>query len=271
VSAGLALRRTLGATVCSWRQTAKGGAKLVGIVTGLVTETELRYLDRPPSQKGTSLLPIIVALKQHPNGRKLVPPRLWKYFDEHILVSGWYPERDYWVLVEALVKTIDPAAVGGDVWRYFAKFSAQRDIGGQDVRAPGGQKVESAGVYRNFATVDASDPENFFRRGAGLWRQYHDTGRMEVVGGRPETNGVIMRLSGFVIPLEGFVRLQGYYFEEYGRLVGLHLETSVTRSTAAGDAFCEWEHRLDRKPRMEAYVASLPVAQDARAEPGHPG
>jgi hypothetical protein len=216
------------------------------------------------------VLPVVLALKQHPDGRKLVPSRLWKYFDEHLLVSGWYPERDYWVLIAALVKTIDPAAVGGDVWRYFAKFSAQRDIGGQDVRAAGGDRAESAGVYRNFATLDATDLESFFRRAARLWSQYHDTGRMEISGGRPETNSVVMRLGGFVIPIEGFVRLQGYYLEEYGRLVGVDVESTVTRSTARGDTFCEWEHRLVRGPRTEAYVASLPPAHDARIAPGPP-
>jgi hypothetical protein len=28
----------------------------------------------------------------------------------------------------------------------------------------------------------------------------------------------------------------------------------VTRSTARGDSFCEWEHRLARTPASEAYV-----------------
>jgi hypothetical protein len=144
---------------------------------------------RVPSQKGVSVLPVVVALKRHPDGRKLVPERLWKYFDEHLVVSGWYPERDYWV------------------------------------------------------------------------RQYHDTGRMEVTGGSAETNSVFMRLSGFVIPLEGFVRLQGYYLDEYGRLVGMELRSKVTLSTARGDKFCEWEHQLVRSPATEAFVRSLPTVR----------
>lgn len=218
-------------------------------------------MSRLPSQKGTSVLPVALALKQHPDGRKLVPPRLWKYFDEHLLVSAWYPERDYWVLIEALVKTIDPATVGGDVWRSFARFSAQRDIGGQDIKAADGDKAQQAGVYRNFAAVDPTDPASFFRRATRLWSQYHDTGRMEIIGGRPEANSVVMRLLGFVIPIEGFVRLQGHYLEEYGHLVGLELASTVTRSTARGDAFCEWEHRLVRTVETEAYVASLPATK----------
>jgi hypothetical protein len=201
----------------------------------------------------------VEALKQHPDGRKLVPSNLWKYFDEPMLVSGWYPERDYWVLIEALVKTMDAAAVGGDVWRYFARFSAQRDIGGQAVRAASGDRAEPKGVYRHFASSRAMDPENFFRRAVRLWSQYHDSGRLEIVGGLRETNAVVMRLLGFVIPIEGFVRLQGYYLEEYGRLVGMEIESTVTRSTVNGDPFCEWEHRLARTPDMETYIASLPA------------
>jgi hypothetical protein len=56
------------------------------------------------------MLPVVLALKAHPDRHRLVPKQLWRYFDDHILVSGWYPERDYFVLVEALVKTIDPRA-----------------------------------------------------------------------------------------------------------------------------------------------------------------
>ncbi|HVJ20306.1 MAG TPA: hypothetical protein VM686_33050 [Polyangiaceae bacterium] len=203
---------------------------------------------------------MVTALKQHPSGRALVPPQLWKYFDEPVLVSGWYPERDYWVLIEALVKTIDPATVNGDVWRYFAKFSAQRDIGALEVESPSGEKAAfGPGIYRNFASVDMSDLAGFFRRASRLWGQYHDTGRLDVVGGRAATNGVVTRLSGFIIPIEGFVQLQGYYLEEYGSLVGIELTSSVMRSTAKGDPFCQWEFRLGRTPASEAYVASLPA------------
>jgi hypothetical protein len=204
------------------------------------------------------VLPVVLALKQRPDRKELVPPELWKYFDEPVLVSAWYPERDYWVLITALVKTIDPAAVGGDVWRYFARFSAKRDIGGQEVRAARADKAESAGIYRSFATEGAMDPKSFFRRAVRLWSQYHDTGRLTIVGGRRETNDVVMRLTEFVIPIEGFVRLQGYYLEEYGRLVGIDVSSSVTRSTANNDAFCEWEHQLAPSQATEAYVASLP-------------
>jgi len=216
-------------------------------------------MSRPPSQKGTSVLPVVVALKQHPECKKLVPESLWKYFDEPVIVSGWYPERDYWVLISALVSTINPADVGGDVWRYFAKFSAERDIGGKKVvRAGSGDTASAAGIYRTYAAVGRDDIETFFKRSTRLWSQYHDTGIMEIAGGRPATNAVLMRLSGFNIPIAGFVRLTGYYVEEYARLVGIELRCTVERSTANRDPCCEWDLRLARTPDTEAYVASLP-------------
>jgi hypothetical protein len=212
---------------------------------------------REPSQKGTSVLPVVAALKTHPERKRLVPERLWKYFDDHILVSGWYPERDYFELLEALAKTLDPKSVGGDVWRYFARYSVQRDIAGAIPR--GSVSGDAKGVYRNYATVDGGDPEQFFRRALKLWGQYHDTGTMQIRGGRVKTNSVVTELLGFHIPVDGFVHLQGYYLEEFGRLVGLELESKVTRSTARGKASCEWEYALARTPATEAFVASLPA------------
>jgi len=230
---------------------------------------------REPCQKGTSVLPVVAALKAHPDRQKLVPERLWKYFDDHLLVSGWYPERDYFVLLEALAKTIDPKTSGGDVWRFFAKFSVQRDLAGADFGRPAEKGSDGAiaaanssanssgnstkGVYRSFIAGDAADPAQFFRRALRLWSQYHDTGSMEIRGGRVSTNTVVAELVGFHIPVEGFVRLQGYYLEEYGRLIGLELESKVTRSKARGQSSSyQWEYALARTPTTEAYVASLP-------------
>lgn len=205
------------------------------------------------------MLPVVLALKHHPDRQKLVPPELWKYFDEPVLISGWYPERDYWVLVAALVKTIRPSTVGGDVWRYFAKFSAQRDVGGQEGTLPNSDKQGGVGIYRSFVDGDMTDPENFFRRALRLWTQYHDTGRMEIAGGRPEMNAVLVRLTDFVIPIDGFVWLQSYYLEEFGQLVGFDVTGTVRHSTANKEPYCEWQYVLGRNPATEAYVRSLPT------------
>jgi hypothetical protein len=206
-------------------------------------------------QKGVSVLPVVNALKAHPDREKLVPRRLWKYFDDHLVVSGWYPERDYFVLLEALVKTMDGSIQGKDVWRYFAEFSVKKDIGRGDGVA--GKEEVKGGVYRSFASAVAGDPAQLFLRAEKLWSQYHDTGTMKISGGRPLENAVVMQLVGFRVPVDGFVRLQGYYLEEFGRLVGVEVESKVTRSTARGDPYCEWAHVLARTPASERYVASL--------------
>jgi hypothetical protein len=159
------------------------------------------------------------------------------------------------VFIEALVKVME-REVGGDVWRGFAKFSALRDIGGKETK--GSTTSGPVGVYKSYASGDASDPEKFFRRAVKLWGQYHDTGAMDLAGGDLANNSVFLRLSGFHIPLEGFVQLQGYYLEEFGHLIGIELASQVIRSTARGDALCEWECILGRSPQNETFVASLP-------------
>ena len=214
-------------------------------------------MSRPPSQKGTSVLPIVQALKRNPNAWNFLPPSLWTYLEDSIRVWDWYPERDYWVLLEALVKTLDPEALGDDPYRYFARFSVQLDIAGQRPKGSRGAPSPATGVHSEFAA--AADPANFFRRATLLWTEYHDTGRIEVAGARPERNAVVVQLHEFLIPIEGFVRLQGYFLEEYAQLVGLELSASVIRSTVQGDAYCEWECALVRTPETEAYVASLPI------------
>ncbi|HEX3597213.1 MAG TPA: hypothetical protein VHU80_19025 [Polyangiaceae bacterium] len=200
----------------------------------------------------------MLTLKAQPDAKKLLPERLHRYLTERIVVSGWYPERDYWILIETLTKVLDPKVVGADPWRFFARFSAQNDIGGSNAAASASVKAASAGVYRTYAAAGAQDPQGFFRRAEKIWSQYHDTGSLVVIGGHVKTNSLVMRLMGFHIPLDGFVRLQGYYLEEFGALVGLPLSAKVTRSTAKRDPFCEWEITLERSERTEAYVASLP-------------
>ena len=213
-------------------------------------------MSRPPSQRGVSVLPVVQALKKNPDAWNFVPPSLWRYLDDPIQVFDWYPERDYWVLLEALVKTLSPDVIGGeDPFRYFARFSVQLDIAG---RRPKGGRTRSpaTGVHSAFAV--ATDAPSFFRRVELLWKEYHYTGRIEVAGRRAERNVVVLRLREFVIPVEGFVRLQGYFLEEYARLIKLELAASVTRSTVSGHPYCEWDCELGRTPASEAYVASLP-------------
>ena len=233
---------------------AERNATLVGLSGDRLDRTLMNTKSREPHAKGTSLLPLVVALKALPNREEIVPKKLWKYFDTPIMVSGWYPERDFFVLIEAFVGTMDPALVG-DPWVFIGVTSAQRDIGGSQESLPEELRV-SEGLYKRFA--GEADVEVFMKRGAKLWEQYHDTGKIELLGGRTTTNSVVVRLRGFAIPVEGYLRLNIAYTEEYGRLVGIDIKGKILRSTARGDPFCEWEYTLGRTPASEAFIASLP-------------
>jgi hypothetical protein len=49
--------------------------------------------------------------------------------------------------------------VGGDVWRYFARFSAERDIGGnKKIKAGADDSAAAAGIYRTSRAYIASLP-----------------------------------------------------------------------------------------------------------------
>lgn len=216
----------------------------------------LGIMAREPCIKGTAVVPVVVALKNIPNHRDIVPRQLWKYLHEHIVVSGWYPEREIFKLLEILVATIDPQQVGGDVWRFLGIVSAQRDLGGTQDQIPEQNRV-SQGLYRHYARGGEEDVAFFMKRAVKLWSQYHDTGAMEICGGRVETNTLVLRLVGFHIPTDGYVRLQVAYIEEYGRLVGIPLQGKTVRSTAKGDPFCEWDYTFERTPASEAYIRSL--------------
>lgn len=216
---------------------------------------------REPNTKGTSLLPLVVALKNLPNWREIVPEPLWTYFEGPIIVSSWYPERDYFTLIETLVGTVDPQAVGGDVWRFFGITAAQRDIGGTENTLPKEARVRP-GLYQSFKTEGPAEIGQFVKRAIMLWDQYHDTGKMVIHGGRRTTNSLVARLIGFAIPVHEYLVLQAAYTEEYARLVGIGMHGAVTRSTARGDPFCEWEYTFARTPASEAYIASLSPLPD---------
>lgn len=213
--------------------------------------------EREPNSKGAAFPPLIAALKNLPNWEEIVPTALRKYFEEPVLASGWYPERDYFTLLEALVRALEPQAPGADVWHFFGVTAAQRDIGGCQDQLPEEVRVRQ-GLYQSFKSGGPADVGTFVKRAIMLWDQYHDTGEVVIHGGRRTTNSIFVRLIGFVVPVEGYLRLQAAYTEEHARLVGIELYGAVTRSTARGDPFCEWKYTFARTPASEAYVASLP-------------
>ena len=216
----------------------------------------MKSLDRHRRHKGTGLLHVVKAIKANPKARAAVPSSLLKYLEEPILISDWYSEVDYEVLLEILAESIPRAAIGVDVWTFFGQHSAQRDLAGL---YPGATGTE-AGIYRRFMEGGKGDPASLFRRAATLWSVYHDTGRMSVWLSPRSDACVLVRLHDFRFPVRGMIQLQAAYFVEFGRLAGLQIRSRITRTTMDGDPYCEWEYTVEHTPENVASLATLPVA-----------
>jgi hypothetical protein len=205
--------------------------------------------------KGTGIAPIVSVLRTHPQRETLVPAHLQKYFEQSVLVSGWYPEDEYFQLLEILSKAFDRKDFGGDPWTQMGIMGARRDIGGVET-IEGPARAAHIGIYKHYASAEGG-VAMFFQRADKVWTQYHDTGHYEIVG-RMGQNAVVRRLVDFHVKLHNYTRLQAAYVQEYARLVGIEMTVTVLRSTAKGDAHCEWLCRLDRSPPTLAYIAALP-------------
>lgn len=219
-----------------------------------------RYVAGEPRHKGVGLLAVVKALKANPHVRDSVPSELQHYLTDSILVTGWYPERDYNVLLELLVRGVDRKLVVGDVWRYFGKLAAQRDIAGEQKNIPAASRTESAGVYRRFGDGDPHDVAGLFARVVTMWSLYHDTGKLSVARHASEPSTVVMRLTGFQFPCRGHLELQAGFMEEYARLVGTRITGSLTRSHFDGAKLVEWHYQVQHNSATLASISTLAEA-----------
>jgi hypothetical protein len=212
-----------------------------------------------PKHKGVGLLAVVEGLKANPRAQQHVPESLRHYLSDPILPSGWYPEADYNVLIEALALGVERRVPGRDVWVSFGRLAAQRDIAGEQGEMPLRSRVKNPGVYRNFRDNQPSDIAEVFQRIGRLWRLYHDTGHFTVKRAENDPCTVVLRLLNFHFPVRGLIDLQTGYLVEYARLLGLRLESRVSRAVTSGDLFCEWRCSVERSPQHTAALSSLPA------------
>jgi hypothetical protein len=210
--------------------------------------------------KGTCIAPIVAVLRLHPQRDTIVPKHLAKYFDQPVLVSGWYPNDEYFELLQLLSKAFDRKHFGGDPWIRMGVSAAQRDIAGVPDRdmpgkAEGDLRTSQVGVYKQYGAMERG-VEGFFQRAAKIWSQYHDTGRYETVGRIPGRTAIVRRMVGFQSTVSGYARLQGAYVEEYARLVGVPMSVSVLRNSAQGDPYSEWLCDLEPSDEARGYVST---------------
>jgi hypothetical protein len=210
-----------------------------------------------PRHKGVGVLAVVKGLKANPQARDSVPRELAHYLTGTILPTGWYPERDYNVLIELLARSVDKKQVGGDVWAFFGRVAAQRDIAGDQKQIAPSSRTENAGIYRRFGDGNPDDLGGLFSRAGTIWSLYHDTGRFSVGRHALEPSTVAIRLTGFQFGCRGQIDLQTAFMVEYARLVGARITGSVKRSHFDGDAHVEWHYRVQPNEQTLAWLGSL--------------
>lgn len=219
-----------------------------------------------PRHKGVGLLAIVKGLKANPLAAHSVPPELQHYLTDVILPTGWYPERDYNVLIDLLARSIDRRQVGGNVWRWFGKVAAQRDIAGQQRGIPAASRTENAGIYRRFGDGSPDDVPGLFGRIVTIWSLYHDTGALRIARHSAEQSTVVMRLNNFHFPHRGHIDLQTGFMVEYARLLGAKVSGHVQRSPFDdGHNIVEWHYRVEPSAQGLMSLGMMPCEQPERS------
>ena len=212
-----------------------------------------------PKHKGVGILAVVKGIKANPRAKTLIPELLHHYLAEPVLPSGWYPERDYNLMIELLARHVDRSAIPDDVWVFFGRTAAQRDIAGEQGHLPTESRTQTAGIYRKLRIENPRDLAGLFLRLEKIWGLYHDSGRLTVTRHPEHACTAIVRISGFRFPFRGLVDLQTGFMTEYARLVGVQLTGRMVRSVAAGLPFCEWHFRVQPSAESGASIGTLPA------------
>lgn len=172
--------------------------------------------------KGTNVVRTVKWLrKNRDEARTLLSPRLHHYLDDRILISSWYPEEDHLELLRVAASLV---AVPANIDRYaiIGRLAAHNDL---------------AEVYKNI--VQPGDHASWMNKAAALWRNYHDTGKMEATLLEP---GLIMiTLRDYEAASPEMCRIVGGYFEgviEFAQ--GKVRKTTEVQCSLEGASECAW-------------------------------
>ncbi len=203
-------------------------------------------------------MPVVTALRAHPRGPQSVPASLQHYLNRQLVATEWYPEDDLNALLQSLAQVLAQDGMT-DVWDYFGRVAAQRDLKGSQAAVPVERRVKTAGIYRPFARDQVTNVASLFLRLSKLWTLYHDAGRL--LTGRSTSNdcGAVVRLVDFDLPTPGIVRMQTAYFCEYAHILGVNITSRVMRATCDGAPFTEWEYSCERSAQNIESLALLPL------------
>jgi hypothetical protein len=210
-----------------------------------------------PHHKGTGVLPVVTALKAHPRGPQSLPAALRHYLKDPMVATEWYPEDDLQALLRCLADVLERDGIR-DVWDYFGRTAAQRDLKGSQAAIPAERRVKKAGHYRPFAGNEVTLATLFLRMST-LWTLYHDTGTLVTGRSASDECCAIVRVMDFSLPTPGMTRMHLAYTCEYAKMVGINLTGRVARALYDGDRFTEWHYACERTPQNLESLALLPL------------
>lgn len=210
-----------------------------------------------PHHKGTGVLPVVTALKAHPRGPQSLPAPLRHYLKDQMVATEWYPQADLHGLLECLAGVLKQDGMR-DVWDYFGRTAAQRDLKGSQSAIPAERRVKKAGFYRPFAGEEVT-VATLFLRVSKLWTLYHDAGILLTGRGASDACCAIVRLTDFDLPNPDVARMNLAYTCEYARILGINITGRVARATYNGDRFTEWNYSCEPTPQNLQSLALLPL------------
>ena len=173
--------------------------------------------------KGIALIDVVKTLRVNRSAAsKLLPPRLHPYLSSRIQVSDWYPEEDFFELLEALTRVVpDP---GMDVWEWVGRMGAKSDF---------------SDIYS--LVIRQRDPLGTLQDYRRVWNLYHDSGEVEVFLDGPGRARVDIR--HFLTSKPEFCRLQTGHIAEVVQLAGASRVDVLNTRISAGDRAARWQVR----------------------------
>lgn len=113
--------------------------------------------------KGVSIVSLVKVLRANKEAAaNLLPASHQHFLQDRILVSAWYDEEDYKILLVTVGEILRPL-VRGDVYEFMGEQGANSDF---------------TTVYQ--AVVRKNDPSGTVRHFGMIWSMYRDTGRLEI-------------------------------------------------------------------------------------------
>jgi len=169
--------------------------------------------------KGTGVVGIVRGLRaEREAALRALPAALHHYLEQRVVITSWYPEADYVLLMGALLHIYKR-----QTWE-SAGATAARDA--------------LSGVYRNI--VVEGKVEETARRMRVNWRNYHDTGDLTVA---LEPGIVRVTVADYCLISSDVCQLNRGYFATILELAGAQVSARRKLSCRAhGDPVCVWEY-----------------------------